>query len=31
MLYSMRSGKDIPIQAWTGPLSSWRLRLPEFL
>jgi hypothetical protein len=24
-------GKVIPIQAWTGPWSSKRLKLPEFL
>jgi len=23
-------GKAIPLQAWTGPEGSWRLRLPDF-
>jgi len=23
-------GKAIPLQAWTGPKDSWRLRLPDF-
>jgi len=24
-------GKDIPLQAWTGPEVSMRLRLPDFM
>jgi len=24
------AGKDIPLQAWTGPEGSRRLRLPDF-
>jgi hypothetical protein len=23
-------GKAIPLQTWTGPEDSWRLRLPDF-
>jgi len=23
-------GKAIPLQAWTGPEGSWRLKLPDF-
>jgi len=31
MLYSMRRGKAIPLQAWTDPLGSRRLRVPKLL
>jgi len=24
------TSKAIPLQAWTGPEGSWRLRLPDF-
>ena len=27
---SLYKGKEIPVQAWTGPEGSRRLRLPEF-
>ena len=27
---SKRKGKAIPLQAWTGPEGSRRLRLPDF-
>jgi hypothetical protein len=26
-----KKGKAIPLQAWTGPEGSWRLRLPDFM
>jgi len=29
-VYSIRKGKAIPLQAWTGPEGSNRLRLPDF-
>jgi len=28
--YALRKGKAIPLQAWTGPKVSRRLRLPDF-
>jgi len=28
---SVKTSKVIPLQAWTGPEGSWKLRLPEFL
>jgi hypothetical protein len=28
--YNMGKGKAIPLQAWTGPEGSRRLRLPDF-
>jgi len=30
ILYSKGKGKAIPLQAWTGPEGSRRLRLPDF-
>jgi len=30
-MHSYMSDKAIPLQAWRGPYSSKRLRLPEFL
>jgi hypothetical protein len=27
----LKKGKSIPVQAWTGPEGSRRLRLPEFI
>jgi hypothetical protein len=29
-LIEMGKGKSIPIQAWTGPEGSRRLRIPDF-
>jgi len=29
-LFTMGKGKTIPLQAWTGPEASRRLRLPDF-
>jgi hypothetical protein len=28
--YTNNSKKAIPLQAWTGPEGSWRLRFPDF-
>jgi hypothetical protein len=30
MQYIIHNGKAIPLQAWTGPEDSRRLRLPDF-
>jgi hypothetical protein len=31
LLYkSNTKGKAVPLQAWTGPEGSWRLRFPDF-
>jgi len=30
ILHNVIKGKAIPLQAWTGPEGSWRLRLPDF-
>ena len=27
----IHKGKAIPLQAWTGPVGSMRLRLPDFM
>jgi hypothetical protein len=27
---SLKKGKAIPLQAWTGAEGSWRFRLPDF-
>jgi len=29
-IYGKKKGKAIPLQAWTGPEGSRRLRLPDF-
>jgi hypothetical protein len=31
ILYYKGKGKAIPLQAWTGPEGSRRLRLPDFM
>ena len=28
---SLLKGKAVPLQAWTGPEDSWKLRLPDFV
>jgi hypothetical protein len=28
--YILGKGKAIPLQAWTAPEGSWRLRFPDF-
>jgi len=30
LLWKKHTGKAIPLQAWTGPEGSRRLRLPDF-
>jgi len=30
LTFAMPRGKTIPLQAWTGPEGSRRLRLPDF-
>jgi len=30
IMYTVKKGKAIPLQAWTGPEGSRRLRLPDF-
>jgi hypothetical protein len=27
----MQAGKAVPLQAWTGPEGSWKLRFPDFM
>jgi len=31
LFYEKGKGKPIPLQAWTGPEGSRRLRLPDFM
>jgi len=28
---SRREGKSVPLQAWSGPEGSWKLRFPDFV
>jgi len=30
LIFNVKKGKAIPLQAWTGPEGSRRLRLPDF-
>jgi hypothetical protein len=30
IIFKIDKGKSIPVQAWTGPEGSRRLRLPDF-
>jgi len=29
--YSLKKGKSVPLQAWTGPECSRKLRFPDFM
>ena len=29
--YVSKQGKSVPLQAWSGPEGSWKLRFPDFV
>jgi len=29
--YVSKQGKSVPLQAWSGPEGSWKLRFPDFM